>query len=296
MEFIFVNDSLNWKNELIPKEIHHVIIDYCEVEYYYHIMRINKYWNELITNKILFIEWNTVCHYIDKHYDPSTKSQYKFYAASKLGTKVFFDYLIDNIDITNTINIHQAFIKSCENGHLHIAKKIAKIRKFDLSNVFFRSLYNSHMNVVEWLIQLGCQEGFEKININTNSITHCLAKQQCMKSLKSLKILAELSRKSDIGGPLDIHVHDEALFRYFCNRGNLELAKFTFELGNDPYFGKVDIHAHKEYAFRESCIRGHIDVAKWLLTIGDIDIHIMNNYVYKMSPHPVIEWLNTLDN
>ena len=56
-------------------------------------------------------------------------------------------------------------------------------------------------------------------------------------------------------------------FRYSCDYGNIEIAKWLYSLGN------VNIHANNDYAFRYSCDNGHIEIAKWLYSLGGINIH-----------------------
>lgn len=49
-----------------------------------------------------------------------------------------------------------------------------------------------------------------------------------------------------------------------------------------------------EYAFLWSCIHGNLKLAQWLHSLGDVNIHIMNDYLFEFSPKEIITWLNTL--
>ena len=84
----------------------------------------------------------------------------------------------------------------------------------------------------------------------------------------------------------------QSAFSTACRSGRLNVAQWLFSLGN------IDIHIDDEYAFRWSCSNGKLDVAKWLHSIGNINIHDRDNDAFKWSciynRVEVAEWLCTL--
>ena len=58
-----------------------------------------------------------------------------------------------------------------------------------------------------------------------------------------------------------------------CKFGNLNLAQGLYKTH------QIDIHADDEYAFRWSCENGHIEIAKWLLTLDKFDNALINRYI-----------------
>ena len=56
----------------------------------------------------------------------------------------------------------------------------------------------------------------------------------------------------------------EKQFRWACENGHLEVAKWLIET-----FEGIDIHAVNEYAFRGACENGHLEVERWLIETFD---------------------------
>jgi hypothetical protein len=56
MEFSVVGDSSNWnpRFESLPKEILHLILNFCDKKDYYHILLINKYWSPIVLSDYSF--------------------------------------------------------------------------------------------------------------------------------------------------------------------------------------------------------------------------------------------------
>ena len=79
-----------------------------------------------------------------------------------------------------------------------------------------------------------------------------------------------------------------------CVNGNLNRAKMLYSLGN------INIHMDNEYAFRKSCQSGYLDVAKWLYSLGNINIHIDDEFAFRWSCEnghlDVAQWLYSLGN
>ena len=73
-------------------------------------------------------------------------------------------------------------------------------------------------------------------------------------------------------------------FARACRFGKIEIAKEIFKKGN------IDIHAYNEFAFRWTCEHGHLEVAKWLLNIslnntklGIINIHAEDEDAFRLA-------------
>ena len=65
---------------------------------------------------------------------------------------------------------------------------------------------------------------------------------------------------------IDIHADVEAAFRWCCNNGHLDVAKWLVELGKSTG-NQIDIHVCNEYVFSWCCYYGHLEVAKWLISM-----------------------------
>ena len=74
---------------------------------------------------------------------------------------------------------------------------------------------------------------------------------------------------------IDVHTDNECVFRYSCQYGYLNIAKWLVSI-----FGDINIHAENDYAFRWSCENGHRNIIKWLVSnFTDIDIHCIENWM-----------------
>ena len=147
--------------DTVPKEIHVVILDHCDmIDDFLSILQVNKYFNELITNDQLFLEWNRF-HLVCKR----KNDKKDFYMACKHGYLRVSKYLL----YRDSINIHAyndvAFRGSCENGHHDIAQWLIELGlkpEFGMVNIhadnecaFQWSRLNGHHAIAQWLIKLG---------------------------------------------------------------------------------------------------------------------------------------------
>ena len=88
---------------------------------------------------------------------------------------------------------------------------------------------------------------------------------------------------------IDIHARTECAFRYSCENGHIEIAKWLIQLGESLEYGKINIHIYNEYVFRHSCENGHIQIANWLIYLGEseeygkIDIHVGDEWAFRYS-------------
>ena len=88
--------------------------------------------------------------------------------------------------------------------------------------------------------------------------------------------LYTLYRQDPINYPINIHADNDMAFRYACENGHLGMAQWLYSLD-----GYIDIHAVNEYAFRMSCQNKHCDIMLWLLELGEINIHVNDEFVFR---------------
>ena len=73
-----------------------------------------------------------------------------------------------------------------------------------------------------------------------------------------------------------------------CEFGDFDEAKRLYKLG-------VNIHALDDVAFLWTCYRGDSKMTKWLVSLGDVDIYIKQNYALRISYNinnlEVAKWL-----
>ena len=118
-------------------------------------------------------------------------------------------------------SINGIFEHACSLGFLEYAKYLVNENDIDIhtSNDYaFRwSCYNGHLEIVQWLVQLGESSGYTKI---------------------------------------DIHTSNDYAFILSCARGNVEIVQWLIQLGESSGYTKIDIHASNDYAFSSSCENG----------------------------------------
>jgi len=83
-------------------------------------------------------------------------------------------------------------------------------------------------------------------------------------------------------------------FNWACEKGHLEVAQWLYSLGD------VNIHIFNEYPFRWACQKGHLEVAQWLYSLGDVNIHINDEEAFictcRNGHLEVAQWLYSLGN
>lgn len=111
---------------------------------------------------------------------------------------------------------------------------------------------------------------------NTNS-----GWRYCTKNglLDSAKLVYKWSIKNNKA--INIHTHNECVFRQICANDYLEMRKWFYKL-------TLGINTNRQHAFKYSCMNRHIEINKWLyeLSIGNndpINIHTQNKYTFKSS-------------
>ena len=79
---------------------------------------------------------------------------------------------------------------------------------------------------------------------------------------------------------------------YACIHGNLSRAKYLYSLGD------IDIHSDNDYVFVHACKYGHLEIVKWLYSLGNVYIHTKNDLAFRLSCRfghiSVAEWLASI--
>ena len=76
---------------------------------------------------------------------------------------------------------------------------------------------------------------------------------------------------------INISINEEEIFRQACKNGNIEIAKFLFQIKPD-----INISINEEEIFKQACYNGNIEIAKWLLQIKpDINISINDEHIFR---------------
>jgi len=113
-----------------------------------------------------------------------------------------------------------------------------------------------------------CKNITENNKINIRAEDDFAFRWSCQNGhLEVAKWLIKLSQSEGFN-LIDIHVGSEYAFQWSCQNGHLEVAKWLIELSQSEGFSLIDIHAKSEYAFQLSCFKGHIEVAKWLIELS----------------------------
>lgn len=206
-------------------------------------------------------------------------------------------YLFDN-ELKNVCYLHLAV----KLGHFEIVKYIIEENKnpFDLEEVFYMACENGHFEIVKYLIEN--ENKNEIIQLKSLRVASARSFQTFVETLKKkdhrnakafnlayksnhLEIVKYLiqdgyERKS----PINIHEHNEFIFRFVCAKGYIEMAKYLFETSLNVQ--SINIHANNECAFLMACKNGHLETVKYLFEMSSthdqklIDIHVNNEQAF----------------
>ena len=165
--------------------------------------------------------------------------------------------------------IYDAFIYSCDNGNLNVAKWLCSLNEHICSQLFYwifnydiilncsdeafiGACFNGHLEIAQWLYSLNYKPD---IHINNEE----LFRFACISgNLNLVKWLYNLDNN------INLHANDDEAFRFACKCNQLEIAQWLYSLD-----GKIDIHAYDDQEFKYACELNNIDVAKWLETLSD---------------------------
>lgn len=79
---------------------------------------------------------------------------------------------------------------------------------------------------------------------------------------------------------LDIHYHNDFVFRIACKKGYLHVVKYL--LTSEDLTEHADIHANNELGLRKACEGGHLEVVKYLTISPDLKNHANIDSVDKL--------------
>jgi len=158
----------------------------------------------------------------------SAKNEYNnneeyYKSANEFGFKTFYGDKYEEINI--------AFMYSCTNGHLEVAKWLYSLKdKPDIhaynESAFSSACANGHLEVAKWLYSLE-----DKPNININN-EHPFEIACCNGHLEVAKWLYSLEDKPDI------HINNDKVFKLICRSKNIDLIKWLAPL-YDNYYVKI---------------------------------------------------------
>jgi hypothetical protein len=195
----------------------------------------------------------------------TNSNQFKYACGNnKLAKAKWLLFVDETIDIS--IDDDYAFRKSCEHGHLDVAKWL-----LSLSNNYttIRTKYTMQLkckfpNKLSWLHPKN-----EKLNDKFLSAfrSSCLNEQ-----IEVAKWLVSIDNSI-------ISTIDKYFFGIISSLRNIELLKWLLSIAEFPNNLTLD------FAFQCSCQSGHIEITKWLLSIepNEIDISIDNDHAFRKS-------------
>ena len=83
-------------------------------------------------------------------------------------------------------------------------------------------------------------------------------------------------------------------FQFASINGHLNVAQWLYSIGN------IDIHINDEEVFRRVCKIGYLIMAKWLYSLGGINIYAKNDCAFRWAVDnghaQVAEWLYSIGN
>lgn len=259
-------------------------------QYIFPIIEIEQY---------IFSYLDLICDYqklvlVNKYYYYTTINDTRYIELKKFCEDTKNTVSLDELTYGETnIKIKNKFIGACKYGYVHTARYL--LQKYQILNdklLQFKAFFESCHND-----QLLVAKALLEINSKHNKIDihrddEYIFRYVCDQGhIEIAKWLYSLDDK------INIHSLGDYVFRMSCEKGHLNIALWLYSLDN-----KIDIHCEKEYAFRYGCANGHIKLAKWLVKLGNynkspIDIRILHDMAFTMSCRnghfKVAEWLQT---
>jgi len=185
-------------------------------------------------------------------------------------------------------NLNNLFCMLCRYGYIETLKWILTLGEINIheneEKAFITSCDNGHIEVAKLLIEISKERG-EIINIHEHDDE--AFRWSCMHGyLEIAKWLIEISKEN---GKINIHADNENAFRLSCSNGKIEVAKWLIEISKENK-EMINIHINNEEAFKHSCINGKIEVVKWLCSLyDDYYIEIKNNKIVKYGVKNIYE-------
>jgi hypothetical protein len=125
----------------------------------------------------------------------------------------------------------------------------------------------------------------QKINIQQITIQKSFENCCYIGNIDAAKFFWIMAKSSDKYVALNIHGINETIFNRTCQYGELETAKWLWDLSNEIN-SPINIHNNNEYVFRICCDIGHVNIVKWLWDLSkkinsQINIHIDDDLPFK---------------
>ncbi len=175
-----------------------------------------------------------------------------------------------------------AFINCCKSGNLELVKWFHETLKIELNYKIESG--NDYSTFIASPFIMACKYG--NIAIVQYLLTNCADINILDNKCESLRVCCIYRQfemfKMLIGQGQDIvsELNLQELFIHSCSNYNYELSKYIYSLGPD----RIDIHADSEKAFRNYCSIGELEGAKWLYNLSvelgnPINIRIKNTAI-----------------
>jgi hypothetical protein len=176
----------------------------------------------------------------------------------------FFQTIFQKLNITfNQIDFGLFFIPACKEKTDDIFfQLVSKYSKYiEHNSVFESACGGGHMSIAEWILNDAIRLKIPIVLFKPFVIACCKGRIPMVKWF--LKLSETHEQKY---GTIDIHQENEMIFRFVCQNGKFDMAKYLIEVGETTSHGRIDIHAGD---FLMECLsNGHHDIAEWLLEIG----------------------------
>lgn len=131
-----------------------------------------------------------------------------------------------------------------------------------------------------------------KILTHNNSVYEWLFPNQNMSS--SLNSYLNYQDVASYFIEANITENNQDQFYKVCTNGNIMVAKWLYSLGY------VNIHIGDDYAFRLACGNGHEHIVKWLYSIGNVNIHAEMDQPFRLACgkgyESIAKWLYSIGN
>jgi len=227
-------------------ELAYMIINLLDLKSIIRILQINWHFKYFVQDMPIYRELLICQNYLK--YTSLSKSKYN------IGEKIFISACANNcLTILRNLEhkimikkvINKGLRKTCENGHLKVAKflveKGADIHIHD-NCVLVTACENGHLGVAKFLMDKG---------VSIRAFNDCALWRTCSNGhLEMVKFLVDKGA--------NIHVHDDYALMRACFNGHLGVVKFLVEKG-------ANIHASNNKALRWACKNGHLKVVKFLV-------------------------------
>ena len=144
--------------------------------------------------------------------------------------------------------------------------------RFDKDIIFDKAYKKSNIKIMSWLL-----DSYPEI-VNEKKINR-LFRRVCTK--KNLHTIKKYYQKYFVDKNIvpKIHSDSEYIFRYNCDKNNLDIVKWLNDI-----FLDIDIHVWDEYALCNACEYGYYDMVNYLLDrYHDIDIHVLNDKPFRFA-------------